>query len=122
MFHIWPFERNMCGVLNRRDEAPWDLETWEKACQILRSMEGLEDLFVILRGGAESNSAIVGGLEYLTGVKVEKDKFRVRIPWPRVIARTKNDAVDRRLEDRGFPFHVFRPERVLIDEFWKSVV
>jgi hypothetical protein len=80
-------------------------------------MKGLEDLFVIFREGPESNSAIVGGLEYLTEVKVKKDKFRMRVPWPRVIARTKNDVVDRQLEDRGFHFHVFRPEEVLTDQF-----
>lgn len=93
------------------------MESWENVCKILKDMEGLEDLFVIIRGPFLFNINVVDMLQSLRGVKIEKDKFRVRVPWPYCIARTKNDAVDRQLEDKGFPFHVFRPEDVLCDYF-----
>jgi len=80
-------------------------------------MEWLETLFVVIRGPFSANINVADMLQSLRGVSVEKDKFKVRVPWPIVIARTKNDAIDRRFEDKGFPFHVFRPEKVLSDKF-----
>lgn len=73
---------------------------------------------MIIRGPFLSNIHVVEVLNSLKKVrKIEKGNFNVRVPWPSVIARTKNDAVDRRFEDKDFPFHVFRPEKVIPDSF-----
>lgn len=61
------------------------------------------------------NNCIVDMLQPLRDVKVEKEKFRVRVPWPRIIALTKDDGMDRRFENHNFPFEVVRTGKVIPD-------
>jgi len=82
-------------------------------------MTSLSSLFVVIRGPFDYNAEIVDALQGLKEVKVDGEKamFRVRIPWPNVIARTGNEGADRRFEDKGFAFNVFRPDAVLPDKW-----
>lgn len=48
---------------------------------------------------------------------VEDGTFKVRVPWPKTIARTGDEGVDRRFVDRGFAFEVCRPEDVIPDQW-----
>jgi hypothetical protein len=109
------FQRNACGDLEIKVDPPWDVETWVRACKILQNMPALRELRVIVQGPFLLNSDVVDMLKPLKEVRVD-GSFEVRVPWPSVIIRTKNDSVDRRFEDRGFPFRVFRPEKVMLDE------
>jgi len=109
------FQRNACGDLEIKVDPPWDVETWQRACKILQNMPALRELLVIVRGPFLLNSDVVDMLMPLKEARVS-ESFQVRVPWPNVIIRTKNDGVDRRFEDRGFPFRVLRPETVMPDE------
>lgn len=109
------FQRNAWGALEIHVDPPWDVDTWERACKILQNMPALHELLIIVRGPFLLNSDVIDMLQSLREVRVEGD-FLVRVPWPKVIIRTMNDGVDRRLEDRKFPFDVFRPQDVLPDE------
>ena len=46
---------------------------------------------------------------------MDKQRYRVRVPWPRVITLTKDEGMDRGFENYGFSFQVMRTEKVIPD-------
>lgn len=73
----------------------------------------LRSLFIDIRGLFLLNTYIIEMLQPLKEVKVAKSNFRVRIPWPRVIALTKNEGIDHMMIDQDFPFEIIRPAKVM---------
>jgi hypothetical protein len=110
------FQRNACGELETKGEAPWDVATWEEACQVLKGMAALKELFVVVRGQFLANSDVLDMVRPLSEVRVEKEAFRVRVPWPSILIRTRDEGVDRRFEDQQFSFHIVRPDEVVPDK------
>jgi hypothetical protein len=76
-------------------------------------MQGLDDLTVIVRGTFLYESHILDMLQYLRRVRVKSQRFRVRVPWPRVRSVTYCKDVDRTMEKEGLPFQVWRPSKSL---------
>jgi hypothetical protein len=93
------FQRNACGGLEIQVEAPWDVATWEKACQVLQGMTALKELVVVVRGPFIFKSDVLDMLQPLSRVLVAKEAFQVRMPWPSVFILSGDEGVDRRLED-----------------------
>jgi hypothetical protein len=61
------------------------------------------------------DDGIVDMLQPLRTVEAKKGSFRVRVPWPRVIALARRESVDQRFENRSFPFQVTRTGKVIPD-------
>ncbi|KAM3067513.1 hypothetical protein ACMFMF_009513 [Clarireedia jacksonii] len=116
---LWTFSRDPRGELITPTSAPFDPSTWLQTCNILSTMTSLCTLFINIRGPFEANSQIIEVLDTISESEITCPKagFKVRVPWPRVIARTKDDAIDRRFEHKQFPFEVMRLGDVKPDEW-----
>ncbi|KAF4632502.1 hypothetical protein G7Y89_g5629 [Cudoniella acicularis] len=109
------FERDISGTLSRHVSTPWDVQTWKSACTILSQLPALENLSVNIQGPFLFSQNVDDMLEELRVVNNVKGEFRVKAPWSRIVHLARDDGMDWRLEHKGFPFRVRRPEVVFPD-------
>jgi hypothetical protein len=75
----------------------------------------LKALSVDIQGPFLTDSDILDMLQPLTKVRIERNSFRVRVPWPIVRIQRRDEGVNQRFEDQNFPFRIFRPADIKPD-------
>jgi hypothetical protein len=78
-------------------------------------MVGLKVLSVVIQGPFMIDSNILDMLQPLTEVRIERNSFRVRVPWPVIQVQRRDESVDRHFEDQNFPFQIIRPNDIKPD-------